>query len=148
MICEESSATTELSSVQSLCLSSCKYVYLTDALYLVSGFNVIASIFFHPSVRCSSLDILSLHITLGPSVIAATFDTQDYCPCFYHLCLPSLVYPNLINATDHAMYQVGYFLKEKQQQKKKEMETTKRYFFLAGKDKYCYRPGLDCSKAD
>ena len=58
VICEKSSVTTKLSSVLSLRLCSCKYIYLTDALYLVSGFNVISSIFFHPNARCSSLDIL------------------------------------------------------------------------------------------
>ena len=57
MICEESSATTKLSSVLSL-LSSSKYVYLTDALNIVSGFNVISWMFSHPSVRCSLFDIL------------------------------------------------------------------------------------------
>ena len=105
MICEESSASTKLSSALSLRLCSCKYAHLTDALYLVFGFNVISSIFFNPSVSCSPLDILSLHITLGPSVITATFDTQDY--RVFHLCLPTLVNPNLINATDQGMYQVG-----------------------------------------
>lgn len=39
-------------------------------------------------------------------------------PCFACMCLPTLVYPNLINAKDQAMYLVGSSIKEKQQQKR------------------------------
>ena len=132
VICEESSATTKLSSALSLRLFSCKYPYVTDALYLVSGFNIISSIFFHPSVRRSSLHILFIlrsgHLWLQRPL---TFKIT-----VFSICLATLVYPNLFNATDQAVYEVGYYLKEKQQQQKKKWSLRKDIFFLAGKDEY------------